>query len=245
MLTEKEIMMIVEGIGGTLWMVLASVFFGYLIGLPMGIALTVTGRDGIRPNAAVYKVLDVISNIFRSIPFLILLILVQPFTRFLLGKSYGATATIVPLTIAAGPYIARMVESSLKEVDRGGAEHGREHLDDYFQGAADRGAHFADRQRYHRHKYDPGILRDGGRLRRRRTWRHCRPLRLQPLETEHPSYHSCAPGRAGAGIPDGRNVHFESSRPQTGGMSSKGQRVCEGRHSIGLGRNINLRTLRK
>lgn len=114
MLTEKEIMMIVEGIGGTLWMVLASVFFGYLIGLPMGIALTVTGRDGIRPNAAVYKVLDVISNIFRSIPFLILLILVQPFTRFLLGKSYGATATIVPLTIAAGPYIARMVESSLK-----------------------------------------------------------------------------------------------------------------------------------
>ena len=87
MLTEKEIMMIVEGIGGTLWMVLASVFFGYLIGLPMGIALTVTGRDGIRPNAAVYKVLDVISNIFRSIPFLILLILVQPFTRFLLGKS--------------------------------------------------------------------------------------------------------------------------------------------------------------
>ena len=119
MLTEKEIMMIVEGIGGTLWMVLASVFFGYLIGLPMGIALTVTGRDGTRPNAAVYKVLDVISNIFRSIPFLILLILVQPFTRFLLGKSYGATATIVPLTIAAGPYIARMVESSLKEVDHG------------------------------------------------------------------------------------------------------------------------------
>lgn len=119
MLTEKEIMMIVEGIGGTLWMVLASVFFGYLIGLPMGIALTVTGRDGIRPNVAVYKVLDVISNIFRSIPFLILLILVQPFTRFLLGKSYGATATIVPLTIAAGPYIARMVESSLKEVDHG------------------------------------------------------------------------------------------------------------------------------
>ena len=119
MLTEKEIMMIVEGIGGTLWMVLASVFFGYLIGLPMGIALTVTGRDGIRPNAAVYKVLYVISNIFRSITFLILLILLQPFTRFLLGKSYGATATIVPLTIAAGPYIARMGESSLKEVDHG------------------------------------------------------------------------------------------------------------------------------
>lgn len=119
MLSEKEISMIIEGIGGTLWMVLASVFFGYLIGLPMGILLTVTGKDGIRPNAVVYKIFDVISNIFRSIPFLILLLLVQPLTRLLLGKSYGATATIVPLTIAAAPYIARMVESSLKEVDHG------------------------------------------------------------------------------------------------------------------------------
>lgn len=119
MLTEKEIFMVIEGIGETLWMVLASAFFGYVIGLPMGILLTVTGKDGIRPNAVVYKIFDVISNIFRSIPFLILLLMLQPFTRLLLGKSYGATATIVPLTIAAGPYIARMVESSLKEVDHG------------------------------------------------------------------------------------------------------------------------------
>ncbi len=119
MLTEKEILMVIEGIGETLWMVLASAFFGYVIGLPMGILLTVTGKDGIRPNAVVYKIFDVISNIFRSIPFLILLLMLQPLTRLLLGKSYGATATIVPLTIAAGPYIARMVESSLKEVDHG------------------------------------------------------------------------------------------------------------------------------
>lgn len=119
MLSAKEIEMIIEGIGGTLWMVLLSAFFGYILGLPMGILLTVTGKDGIKPNAFIYKIFDVISNIFRSIPFLILLILVQPFTRFILGKSYGATATIVPLTIAAAPYIARMVESSLKEVDHG------------------------------------------------------------------------------------------------------------------------------
>ncbi len=119
MLSPKEIEMILEGIGGTLWMVFLSVFFGYVLGLPMGIALTVTGKGGIRPNPVVYKFFDMISNIFRSIPFLILLILLQPFTRFLLGKSYGATATIVPLTIAAAPYIARMVESSLKEVDHG------------------------------------------------------------------------------------------------------------------------------
>ena len=119
MLTNREIMMIINGIGDTMWMVLASVFFGYILGLPMGILLTVTGKDGIKPNAVIYKVFDVISNIFRSIPFLILLLLLQPFTRFILGKSYGATATIVPLTIAAAPYIARMVESSLKEVDHG------------------------------------------------------------------------------------------------------------------------------
>ena len=91
----------------------------------MGIVLTVTDKDGIRPNAAVYKVLDVISNLLRSIPFIILLILLIPFTRFVVGRSYGSTATIVPLTIAAAPYIARMVESSLKEVDAGVIEAAR------------------------------------------------------------------------------------------------------------------------
>lgn len=111
--------MIIVGIGETLYMTLISTLLGYVLGLPMGIILTVTDKTGIRPNAAVYKVFDVISNIFRSIPFLILLILIQPFTRMVVGKSYGSTAMIVPLTVAAAPYIARMVESSLKEVDHG------------------------------------------------------------------------------------------------------------------------------
>ena len=106
-------------------MTLASTLFGYIIGLPMGIVLTVTDKDGIRPNTAVYKVLDVISNLLRSIPFIILLIVLIPFTRFVVGRSYGSTATIVPLTIAAAPYIARMVESSLKEVDAGVIEAAR------------------------------------------------------------------------------------------------------------------------
>ena len=75
----------------------------------------ITDKEGIHPNSAVYKVLDVIVNILRSIPFLILLILVIPLTRLLVGKTYGSTATIVPLVIAAAPFIARMVESSLKE----------------------------------------------------------------------------------------------------------------------------------
>lgn len=111
--------MIVRGIGETLYMTLTSTLLGYVLGLPMGILLVICAKDGIRPNAFVYKIFDLISNIFRSIPFLILLILVMPLTAKLVGKSYGSTATIVPLTFAAAPYIARMVESSLKEVDRG------------------------------------------------------------------------------------------------------------------------------
>ena len=104
---------------------MTSTLIGYVIGLPMGILLTVTDKDGIHPNTAVYKVLDVIANLIRSVPFLILLIVLIPFTRFLIGRSYGPTATIVPLVIAAAPYIARMVESSLKEVDAGVIEAAR------------------------------------------------------------------------------------------------------------------------
>ena len=119
MWTKEVIWMIVEGIRDTLYMTLVSTLFGYQLGLPMGITLAVTDKDGIKPHPIVYKILDVIANIVRSIPFLILLILIIPFTRFLVGKSYGSTATIVPLTFAAAPFIARMVESSLNEVDKG------------------------------------------------------------------------------------------------------------------------------
>ena len=125
MWNSQVIIMLLEGIRDTLYMTLASTLFGYIIGLPMGIVLTVTDKDGIRPNTAVYKVLDVISNLLRRIPFIILLIVLIPFTRFVVGRSYGSTATIVPLTIAAAPYIARMVESSLKEVDAGVIEAAR------------------------------------------------------------------------------------------------------------------------
>ena len=114
--------MIIAGVGETLYMTLFSTFFGYVFGMPLGILLKVSDKEGLRPNAVLYKILDVIANIFRSIPFLILLI---PFTRFLVGKSYGTTATIVPLTIAAIPFIGRMVESSLNEVDPGVIEAAR------------------------------------------------------------------------------------------------------------------------
>lgn len=113
------VIMLLEGTRDTLYMTLVATLFGYVIGLPLGVILTITDVDGITPNEVIYKILDVIVNLLRSIPFLILLILVIPLTRFLVGKSYGSTATIVPLVIAAAPFIARVVESSLKEVDKG------------------------------------------------------------------------------------------------------------------------------
>lgn len=119
MLDQTIIMMLWEGTWATLYMTLVSTLFGYLLGLPLGIVLAITDKEGIKPNTAVYKLLDFIVNLTRSIPFLILLILVMPLTKLLVGQSYGSTATIVPLTLAAAPFIGRMVESSLKEVDKG------------------------------------------------------------------------------------------------------------------------------
>lgn len=119
MLDETMIQMLLEGIRDTCYMTIVSTFFGYVVGLPLGIALTLTDAGGIAPNRTVYRILDVIINITRSIPFLILLILVMPLTKAIVGKTYGSTATIVPLTLAAAPFIGRMVESSLKEVPAG------------------------------------------------------------------------------------------------------------------------------
>ena len=122
MWTQEVIQMIIRGIGESLYMTVFSTLFGYMLGTPWGIGLCVTDKDGIRPNAKIYRVLDVAANIMRSVPFLIMLMLLIPVTRFIVGRSYGSTATIVPLTISAAPFIARMVESSLKEVDHGVVE---------------------------------------------------------------------------------------------------------------------------
>ncbi len=116
------ITMLIDGIRDTFYMTLISTLFGYVIGLPLGIALTLTDQNGLAPNKTIYRILDVVINLTRSIPFLILLILVMPLTKTIVGKSYGSTATIVPLTLAAAPLIGRMVESSLKEVRRGVVE---------------------------------------------------------------------------------------------------------------------------
>lgn len=125
MLDEKVIGMLIEGIRDTLYMTIVSTLVGYIIGLPLGIILNVSRRDGLKPNKVVYGIIDFICNIIRSIPFLILLILLIPFTRLIVGQSYGSTATIVPLVVCAAPYIARVVESSLNEVDAGVIEAAR------------------------------------------------------------------------------------------------------------------------
>lgn len=119
MFSETIITMLGEGIIETLYMTIVSTMLGYVIGLPVGIVLVITAADGIKPMTAVNKVVDFIVNILRSVPFLILLIAIIPLTRLIVGSSIGPTAAIVPLVIAAAPFIARMVESSLREVDKG------------------------------------------------------------------------------------------------------------------------------
>lgn len=102
----------------TIYMVFVSAFFGLLIGLPLGVILTITSKGHIKENLALYKVLETIVNIGRSFPFAILMVALIPFTRLIVGTSLGTTASIVPLTIAAAPFIARLVEVSLKEIDK-------------------------------------------------------------------------------------------------------------------------------
>ena len=117
---EPEIInMIVENFGISIYMVVFSTLFSYLLGLPLGIILVVTAPGGLRPMPVFNQVLGVIVNLLRSIPFLILLFLIMPFTQFVTGSSFGPNATIVPLIVSAAPFVARLIESSFKEIDFG------------------------------------------------------------------------------------------------------------------------------
>jgi len=119
MFDQAVVKMIGNGILETLYMTLTSTLIAYIIGLPLGVALVVTDKDGIHPIRWLNSILNVIVNILRSIPFLILMIFVTPLTRAIIGTSLGPTATIVPLVIGSAPFIARLVESSIKEIDKG------------------------------------------------------------------------------------------------------------------------------
>lgn len=101
MFDQQTIEMLLVGVWDTLYMTVAATFFSYVFGMVMGVTLVVCRKDGIRPNAFVYSVLDVVVNLTRSFPFLILMIAVIPFTRFLVGTTIGNNATVVPLVLAA------------------------------------------------------------------------------------------------------------------------------------------------
>ena len=119
MLDSATISMFAVGLLESLYMTLVSTFIAYLIGLPMGILAVVTEKDNILPIKSLNSILNTIINITRSIPFLILMIAIIPLTKKIVGTPIGSTATIVPLVVSAAPFIARMVESSIKEVDKG------------------------------------------------------------------------------------------------------------------------------
>lgn len=125
MLENGFVELMLRGIAETLYMTLAATAASYVIGLPMGVVLCVTGENGICPNRPLNAVLGTIVNIIRSVPFIILLVAVIPVTRFIVGTSLGSSATIVPLVIGAAPFVARLVETSLSEVSSGVIEAGR------------------------------------------------------------------------------------------------------------------------
>ena len=111
--------LLVESTGQTLYMVIAATVIAYVLGTPLGILVVITAPESIWPHKTVHAVLSWIINIGRSIPFIILLVALLPFTRTIVGTTIGATATIVPLTIAATPFVARMIKTSLLELDTG------------------------------------------------------------------------------------------------------------------------------
>lgn len=117
--SETTVDMLFTGIGETIYMVFVSSFIAYAIGIPLGIFLVVSDKDGIKPMRSLNFILGLVINILRSVPFIILLVMVMPVTRAIVGTTIGPTAVIPPLVISAAPFLARMVESSLKEVDSG------------------------------------------------------------------------------------------------------------------------------
>lgn len=110
---------ILKAFNETVFMTFYSTIFSVIFGFILAVILTISAEDGLRPNKVAYKILDVIINILRSFPFIILMVFIIPLTRAIVGTSIGKEAAIVPLTFAAAPFVARIIESSLREVDKG------------------------------------------------------------------------------------------------------------------------------
>ena len=187
----------------SIYMTIISSFFAYVIGLPLGLILVATDKDGIAPAPLFNQVLGIIINILRSIPFLILLVAMMPITQAVVGTVIGAKATVVVLVVAAAPFIARLVESSLKEVDKGVVEAAQSMGASPFEimtkvllpeakpslliGSAIAMNH-------------PGLLRNGRFLRRRRSGCHCHQLWLLPQPERYHVSHGSSAGSHRAGI---------------------------------------------
>ena len=116
---SKIIDVMIQAVGQTVYMVFFSTLFASILGFILVIFVTVTSPKGLKPNKIIYNVLDLIINVLRSFPFIILIVFIIPLTRAIVGTPIGEAAAIVPLTIAAAPFVARIIESSLKEVDSG------------------------------------------------------------------------------------------------------------------------------
>jgi len=124
-MSDAMILMLLKGAGETIFMTLASGLFGFIIGLPAGVLLFMTRKGQVLEHKISHHTLAVFVNIFRSIPFIILIVWMIPFTRMVVGTSIGVEAALVPLSIGAAPFIARMVENSLLEVPPGLIEAAR------------------------------------------------------------------------------------------------------------------------
>lgn len=118
-MSQDMLMLLIEGLGETFYMVAVSSLVSALLGIPLGVILVITGKGGIKESLVFNQTLGAIVNAARSTPFIILMVAIIPFTRIIVGTSIGTNAAIVPLSIAAIPFVGRVVESALKEVDAG------------------------------------------------------------------------------------------------------------------------------
>ncbi|SHG17628.1 methionine ABC transporter permease MetI [Chryseobacterium vrystaatense] len=125
MLSDSVIALLGKGLWETIYMTFVSGFFGFVLGLPVGILLFLTRKGQLLENVIYYRVISILVNIFRSIPFIILIVWMIPFTRVIIGTSIGMNAALVPLSVGAAPFIARLVENSLLEVPHGLIETAR------------------------------------------------------------------------------------------------------------------------
>lgn len=190
----------------TFWMLGGSLLFTVVLGLPLGVLLFLTGPRQMFEQKAVYTLLSLVVNILRSLPFIILLIVMIPLTVLITGTSLGVAGAIPPLVVGATPFFARLVETALREVDKGIIEAtqamGRQHPADHLERPA-AGSPAGHHRRHHRHRHHPGLVhRDGRSGRRRRAGRPGDPLRLSALPDRRDGGHG---GDAADPRPDSAN----------------------------------------